>query len=364
MVIQSTAGGEWTWTHGPGAVTTYNVYSGATFENITFMGNNDDSAGGLWLQSCNNRVVNCSAYRYKAGTGFRTEAIHDTPNLTASDASWTYWESCYAVDCLYGFDMGGDTPSGSSGGEMVQCITFKTGNPNAVAQHTGWGFRLSSSNYTMLGGKAEKEGVGVLVRASNGVSVMGTRTEGCAIAFHLDRDSGIGFPGSIQLIGIVPSNSTTRNVHIGANQWGDLVVGGLNGSWLDEGRATRIISPSDGDMIKPSSVGGAVQTFVGRDGITALTTKLHNGGNITHEITSTTFGAGVFFRMPNHNNTFFRVTNGTNHIIEARGDNKLGLFGATPVVKPTVTGSKGSNAALASLLTALANLGLITNSSS
>jgi hypothetical protein len=34
------------------------------------------------------------------------------------------------------------------------------------------------------------------------------------------------------------------------------------------------------------------------------------------------------------------------------------------VAKPTVTGSRGSNAALASLLTALANLGLITDSSS
>jgi hypothetical protein len=40
-----------------------------------------------------------------------------------------------------------------------------------------------------------------------------------------------------------------------------------------------------------------------------------------------------------------------------------GFFGATPVAKPTVTGSRGSNAALASALTALANLGLITDSS-
>jgi hypothetical protein len=42
---------------------------------------------------------------------------------------------------------------------------------------------------------------------------------------------------------------------------------------------------------------------------------------------------------------------------------KLGFFGTTAVVKPTVTGSKGANAALASLLTALANFGLLTDSS-
>jgi hypothetical protein len=42
----------------------------------------------------------------------------------------------------------------------------------------------------------------------------------------------------------------------------------------------------------------------------------------------------------------------------------VGFYNATPVaVKPTVTGSKGANAALASLLTALAAYGLVTDSS-
>jgi hypothetical protein len=41
----------------------------------------------------------------------------------------------------------------------------------------------------------------------------------------------------------------------------------------------------------------------------------------------------------------------------------IGFFGATPIAQPTVTGSRGGNAALASLLTALADLGLIVDSS-
>lgn len=41
----------------------------------------------------------------------------------------------------------------------------------------------------------------------------------------------------------------------------------------------------------------------------------------------------------------------------------VGFYGTTPVAKPTVTGSRGGNAALASLLTALAGFGLITDSS-
>jgi hypothetical protein len=40
----------------------------------------------------------------------------------------------------------------------------------------------------------------------------------------------------------------------------------------------------------------------------------------------------------------------------------LGFFGHGPVQRPSVSGSRGGNAALASLLTALANLGLIANS--
>lgn len=42
----------------------------------------------------------------------------------------------------------------------------------------------------------------------------------------------------------------------------------------------------------------------------------------------------------------------------------LGFYGTAPIVKPAPTGSRGGNAALASLLTALANLGLITDSTS
>jgi hypothetical protein len=45
------------------------------------------------------------------------------------------------------------------------------------------------------------------------------------------------------------------------------------------------------------------------------------------------------------------------------GGGVLGFFNATPAIKQTVTGSRGANAALASLLTALSNLGLITDSS-
>lgn len=43
----------------------------------------------------------------------------------------------------------------------------------------------------------------------------------------------------------------------------------------------------------------------------------------------------------------------------------IGFYGkAPPVAKPTVTGSKGANAALTSLMTALVALGLVTDTTS
>jgi hypothetical protein len=51
--------------------------------------------------------------------------------------------------------------------------------------------------------------------------------------------------------------------------------------------------------------------------------------------------------------------------IEADGTNpRIGFLGASAVSRPAVTGSRGGNAALASLLSALASLGLITDSTS
>lgn len=55
------------------------------------------------------------------------------------------------------------------------------------------------------------------------------------------------------------------------------------------------------------------------------------------------------------------VTIGSNHAITFNGS-AMGFNNATPVTKPTVTGAKGGNAALASLLTALASYGLVTDS--
>lgn len=64
------------------------------------------------------------------------------------------------------------------------------------------------------------------------------------------------------------------------------------------------------------------------------------------------------------NPTFFFLGTG---LVTVGGDLKVvgksGFNNTAPIAKPTVTGSRGANAALTSLLTALANYGLLTDSS-
>ncbi len=63
------------------------------------------------------------------------------------------------------------------------------------------------------------------------------------------------------------------------------------------------------------------------------------------------------------NSALVNLANGTGIGIGGTGTgNKVGFFNASPAAKPVVTGSRGGNAALASLITALATLGLVTDS--
>lgn len=61
------------------------------------------------------------------------------------------------------------------------------------------------------------------------------------------------------------------------------------------------------------------------------------------------------------------VASGSNTVIatDANGGvrfpTRVGFFDRQPIGKPSITGSRGGNAAVANLLTSLANMGLITN---
>lgn len=142
---------------------------------------------------------------------------------------------------------------------------------------------------------------------------------------------------------------------------------------------------------------GAEGAFVHGSATTGNSIRVTADGGLAHGITAgfdilaSGIGAGAFGRADSSDivasaSNAFQFGPGTNAnadslqvgsgvLLEASGDvtiggalnhdgASLGFFGTAPAAKPTVTGSRGGNAALASLLTELAGLGLITDSTS
>ena len=94
----------------------------------------------------------------------------------------------------------------------------------------------------------------------------------------------------------------------------------------------------------------------------ATTITLNAGGDTTLILDSSTNPETITLDSDISGTKIF-VGKSTGMVVLVGGPSaSLGFFNATPITKPTVTGSKGGNVALASLITALANLGLLTDS--
>lgn len=57
-------------------------------------------------------------------------------------------------------------------------------------------------------------------------------------------------------------------------------------------------------------------------------------------------------------------SNPDGYVLGPSSTDLISFYGATPAAKPTVTGSKGANAALTSLMAALVTLGLVIDTTS
>lgn len=96
------------------------------------------------------------------------------------------------------------------------------------------------------------------------------------------------------------------------------------------------------------------------------------GFDVGYEATSDEFRISSWNLLNHSPGTYIRITHSSTTPANAtttvetslRINQKVGFNNTAPIAKPTVTGSRGSNAALASLLTALASYGLITDSTS
>jgi hypothetical protein len=107
--------------------------------------------------------------------------------------------------------------------------------------------------------------------------------------------------------------------------------------------------PISGTVVTVNTVNGT--------GAPLTWTVTHAGG-----VTGSTFATAAFLGGTGSGITFNLTWTATTGLSLNPTGQHIGFNGTAPVAKPTVTGSKGANAALTSLMTALSSLGLVTDS--
>jgi hypothetical protein len=169
-------------------------------------------------------------------------------------------------------------------------------------------------------------------------------------------------------IGVTPPDGTAR-LQISPDD-SEATMGGiaLRIGPAQTGKAWRIFT-SDGTDRLWVDAGGYISGNHSTGGAAVIQADVNNARALvmTDNAKSNFYG----FTFPGGNAVTFRCISGGNDSFTVGTDgslrhisSKLGFFSATAITKPAVTGSRGSatTTVLANLLTALANLGLITDS--
>jgi hypothetical protein len=173
--------------------------------------------------------------------------------------------------------------------------------------------------------------------------------------------------GAITAASLTVSGAATFNgaVTLG-NAAGDTLT--ATGTWSNLGSATTVDingGTVDGAIIGGSSAAaGSFTTLAASSTITLTGTQGYrvNPGSDTNTPVMQVIVTGTPSISWDETNDWFNITHGLNisgdTVIVGASGASVGFFGST-VTKQTVSGSRGGNAALASLLTALDNCGLI-----
>lgn len=186
------------------------------------------------------------------------------------------------------------------------------------------------------------------VAAGNDARLSDARTPLAHAASHASGGSDPVTIAQSQVTGLTTALASKADL-AGATFTSDVSVTGADFTVSGTGKAYRF---RRGGSALDTEAGGQdwfISTFPNADfsGTQNNYLRLEAGAAILHVTAEARFDATAFGA---------RV-----HTLDGPG-NKVGFYGATPAAKPTVTGAKGGNTALGSLLTALATLGLITDS--
>ena len=161
----------------------------------------------------------------------------------------------------------------------------------------------------------------------------------------------------------MPANTGDGVVYMAARTTVPTVapVGGLSIYATATGQLCTLSTDSN-LVMKLGDGAGGIELRAGGATVPTVSIVANSGGGASEW--GTTFAAGRMSVAPGSGTSDYAIQyNGTN-VMNLGSGGKLAFFGTAAQSKQTITGSRGGNAALADLLTKLATIGLITDSSS
>lgn len=169
-------------------------------------------------------------------------------------------------------------------------------------------------------------------------------------------------------IGNAVSGGTSKSV-LFVDASGNLAQDNADFQWDDSTKTLTLTTTISSNplVVKNNYTSYGPAVFLGQRGSSGTGNFIAFQSTYTSISTSNPFWTlGINPNTPNFSFSSWDGTNTLNYVTaaEVSGAAGIGFYTSTPVAKQTVYGSRGSNAALASLLTALANLGLIYDSTS
>ena len=216
--------------------------------------------------------------------------------------------------------------------------TFTTVGP--VTHTTGLTTSNAGADFSVIAGSATTGSVGGKINLTGGAGAGTTSTGG-----SINLVGGTGNGTLISIGGAI--NLTSGSGAGGSSQSAGAIT--LTGASAPNGGGN--ITLTSGNVTATSSTGSPIILRLGSGTTTGGSLQI-NGTGSTNNLTVTPGATAAAAAV------IASVGSGGLQI-----NGIVGFNNTAPVAKPTVTGAKGSNAALASLLTALASYGLITDSS-
>jgi hypothetical protein len=261
----------------------------------------------------------------------------NTGNLTISTGTTAGTGTAGSINIVPGTTASATKPAVNVGGSGLTTISGSTG------------VTLTSSKPINITGTGSSGTVNVTTGSSGALNITcgGTRTDNC-FNYNLNILSGASFAadygGGFGLFGF------NSGAYFGAS--GTATVGIDNNGAIFQGFSNAVWARLDNSTFYVADITSVTGS---------INLKPNTAGDLyTPSIINVESGHQLDFQA--HALTIIGIQSTPDFSDPPVYTKKLGFYGTTPVAKPTVTGSRATGAALVSLLTQLASLGLITDS--